>query len=121
SAARHRGRELVRGDGHRPGRHAAPAGVAAARGQSRPGRHRLGRLSYRVLSDLRLQIDRHGNAREGPIARGDGTVSRLRPAGTIQPRNGSCKPIKWYNLLNSLVFPTKISNAEQLTTVQQFQ
>jgi len=37
------------------------------------------------------------------------------------PRNGSCKPIKWYNLLNSLVFPTKISNAEQLTTVQQFQ
>jgi len=42
-------------------------------------------------------------------------------AGAIEPRNGSCKPIKWYNLLNSLVFPTKISNAEQLTTVQQFQ
>src|SRR5271157_5680864 len=31
----------------------------------------------------------------------------------VQPRNGSCKPIKWYNLLNTLVFPTKISNAEQ--------
>ncbi len=38
-----------------------------------------------------------------------------------KPRNGSCKPKKWYNLLNFLVFPTKISNAEQLTTVQQFQ
>ncbi len=56
----------------------------AARGQSRPGRHRLGRLSHRVLSGLRLQIDRHGNAREGPIARGDRTVLRLKPAGTIQ-------------------------------------
>jgi len=44
-----------------------------------------------------------------------------RDARIIEPRNGSCKPIKWYNLLNSLVFPTKISNAEQLTTVQQFQ
>ncbi len=42
-------------------------------------------------------------------------------ANPLDPRNGSCKPIKWYNLLNSLVFPTKISNAEQLTTVQQFQ
>ncbi len=48
-----------------------------------------------------------------------GTRPRFRCS--IQPRNGSCKPIKWYNLLNSLVFTTKISNAEQLTTVQQFQ
>src|SRR5271166_2697716 len=41
--------------------------------------------------------------------------ARCDPVKNTEPRNGSCKPMKWYSLLNSLVFPTKISNAEQLT------
>ena len=59
------------------------------------------------------------------LARGNTPHTKLSTSEVmledVQPRNGSCKPKKWYNLLNFLVFPTKISNAEQLTTVQQFQ
>src|SRR5205807_5135131 len=38
-----------------------------SRGQPRIGGHRLGQLSHRILSDLRLQGDRHRGARQGAI------------------------------------------------------
>src|SRR5277367_1310428 len=49
-----RGGELVCRDGHRSGDHASPAGVAFEGGQPGARGHRVGRLSDRVLCDLRL-------------------------------------------------------------------
>src|SRR3954453_267920 len=49
-----RGGVVVCDDGYRAGGDAASAGVAAARGQSCDRKYRLGKLSHRVLPDLRL-------------------------------------------------------------------
>src|SRR5580692_5065938 len=62
-----RSRELVRDDGDRTGRHAAASRLATARGQPHHREPGLGRLSHRVLSDLRLQGGRARRAREGAV------------------------------------------------------
>src|SRR6202043_562519 len=54
-ARRRRHRGLVRYDGHRPGRHFVRARRKAARYEPRHRADRLGRLSNRVLPDLRFQ------------------------------------------------------------------
>ena len=42
--------------------------IPAARGQPHHGEFRLGKLPHRILSDLRLQGDRHRPARQGAVA-----------------------------------------------------
>jgi len=45
-------------DGNRPGGYASASSQPPSRGQSYPGKHRLGQLSHGILSNLRLQT--HG-------------------------------------------------------------